>query len=92
MHAVFVHKPGEWYLYRHTGKLYYWPDVDLDNAEFRAPVLNELLRFEGADHVEKQGDVQYGEVEQVLNELLRYQRDAEKQERVRVQYSDMERK
>ena len=26
-------QPGEWYLDRHTGNLYYWPVDDLDNAE-----------------------------------------------------------
>ena len=83
-------QPGEWYLDRHTGELYYWPTTDLNNAEFRAPVLNELLRFEGEDDVEKQENVQYGEVEKVLNELLRYQGDVEKQKN--VQYGDIEKK
>ncbi len=50
-------KQGEWYLDRHTGELYYWPDVDLESAEFRAPVLNELLRFEG--DVEAKEHIQY---------------------------------
>ncbi|MFC1739698.1 right-handed parallel beta-helix repeat-containing protein [Planctomycetota bacterium] len=50
-------KPGEWYVDRHAGKLYYWPDGDLDNAELRAPLLNELVRFEG--EVEKKDHVQY---------------------------------
>ncbi len=40
-------QPGEWYLDRHTGELYYWPVDDLENAELKAPVLNELVRFEG---------------------------------------------
>ncbi len=40
-------REGEWYLDRHTGKLYYWPEGDLGDAELRAPVLNELVRFEG---------------------------------------------
>lgn len=45
-------EPGEWYLDRHEGKLYYWPPeticpCDLENAEIRAPILNELVRFEG---------------------------------------------
>jgi hypothetical protein len=53
--------PGEWYLDRHEGKLYYWPSEavcpdDLENADLRAPILNELLRFEGSvennDYVE----------------------------------------
>ncbi len=47
-------RPGEWYLERSTGKLYYWPDGDLDNAELRAPLLNELIRFEG--DVDKKDD------------------------------------
>jgi len=44
--------PGEWYLDKQEGKLYYWPSEavcpdDLENADLRAPVLNELVRFEG---------------------------------------------
>ncbi|MCB7129597.1 MAG: right-handed parallel beta-helix repeat-containing protein [Candidatus Brocadiales bacterium] len=38
---------GEWYLDRHTGELYYWPPGDLKDAELRAPVLKELVRFAG---------------------------------------------
>ncbi len=83
-------QPGEWYLDRHTGNLYYWPTADLNDAEFRAPVLNELLRFEGEDDVEKQEHLQYGEVEKILNELLRHQGDVEKQKQ--VQFGDVEKK
>ena len=50
-------QPGEWYLERNTGNLYYWPNVDLDDAEFRAPVLSELFRIEG--DVDKKDYVQY---------------------------------
>lgn len=41
--------PGEWYLDRHSGTLYYWPmpDEDLAKAEVIAPVLSHLFRFEG---------------------------------------------
>jgi hypothetical protein len=41
--------PGEWYLDRQTGKLYYWPLVGEDptKAEVVAPVLQELVRFDG---------------------------------------------
>jgi hypothetical protein len=41
--------PGEWYLDRVTGELYYWPlmDEDIRYSEVIAPVLRELLRFEG---------------------------------------------
>ncbi len=50
-------QPGEWYLDRHTGELYYWPPSDLEKAELRAPVLNEIVRFEG--DVEGNNHVQY---------------------------------
>ena len=38
---------GEWYLDRHTGQLFYWPAEESKLSELRAPVLNELLRFDG---------------------------------------------
>ncbi len=41
--------PGEWYLDRLSGKLYYWPmpGEDMQRAEVIAPVLTELARFQG---------------------------------------------
>lgn len=72
-------QPGEWYLDQHTGQLYYWPVGDLKNAEFRVPVLNELLRFEGEENIEREQDLQYGDVEKVMNELLRHEGEAEDQ-------------
>ena len=41
--------PGEWYLHQDSGTLYYWPlpGEDMTTAEVVAPVLGELLRFEG---------------------------------------------
>ena len=41
--------PGEWYLNRQTGKLYYYPveGEDLTAAEVIAPVLTQLVAFEG---------------------------------------------
>ena len=41
--------PGEWYLDRQSGKLYYWPlaGEDMTEAEVVAPVLQELVRFDG---------------------------------------------
>ena len=41
--------PGEWYLDRQTGVLTYWPrrGEDLATAECIAPVLTELVRFDG---------------------------------------------
>ncbi|MEM2885611.1 MAG: right-handed parallel beta-helix repeat-containing protein, partial [Thermoproteota archaeon] len=42
-------EPGEWYLDRASGKLYYlpMPGEDLGGAEVVAPVLPQLLRLEG---------------------------------------------
>jgi parallel beta-helix repeat protein len=41
--------PGEWYLDRRTGTLYYWPmpGEDMTRAEVIAPLLTELVRFQG---------------------------------------------
>ena len=41
--------PGEWYLDRQTGVLTYWPleGEDMTTAECIAPVLTELVRFQG---------------------------------------------
>jgi len=42
--------PGEWYLDRKTGTLYYWPlpGQDMEEAEVFAPRLADLVRFEGS--------------------------------------------
>jgi len=42
-------RPGEWYLDRDSGILYYWPvpGEDMREAEVIAPALKELVRFEG---------------------------------------------
>ena len=48
---------GEWYLERPTGQLFYWPAEESKLSELRAPVLNELLRFEG--DVEGKNHVEY---------------------------------
>lgn len=42
-------QPGEWYLERATGTLFYWPLPGQDMAKVQAiaPVLTELVRFEG---------------------------------------------
>ena len=41
--------PGEWYLDQGSGTLFYWPlpGEDMTRAEVVAPVLGELLRFDG---------------------------------------------
>lgn len=46
--------PGEWYLDRATGTLYFWPpdDVDLEQAEVLVSVLEEpLIQANGASHI-----------------------------------------
>lgn len=42
-----VQQPGDWYLDRQTGNLYYWPIAPIEELEIIAPVLNELVRFKG---------------------------------------------
>ncbi len=41
--------PGEWYLDQQTGKCYYYPfpDEKISSAEIYAPVIPQLIRFEG---------------------------------------------
>jgi len=45
----FLDAPGEWYLKRDTGTLYYWPlpGEQLAESEVIAPILHCLMRFEG---------------------------------------------
>lgn len=50
-------RPGQWYLDGQAGELYYWPTGDLSRAEVVAPVLEQLLRFEGS--VEQGNYVEY---------------------------------
>jgi len=42
-----LQRPGEWYLDSRAGKLYWWPTCDLASAEVVAPVLTQLVRFDG---------------------------------------------
>ena len=46
-------QPGEWYLDKHTGKLYYWPVDTSQVLQLRAPVLNQIIRFEGNEEEEE---------------------------------------
>jgi len=52
-------KPGDWYLNRETGILYYWPmpDEDMTKVEAIAPAVEQLVRFEG--NVDANEFVQY---------------------------------
>ena len=54
-----LQNPGEWYLDKNTGELYYWPDGDIGESEIIAPVLNQLIRFEGGL---KESHIQYIEI------------------------------
>ncbi|MFC1713994.1 right-handed parallel beta-helix repeat-containing protein [Candidatus Poribacteria bacterium] len=42
-----LEQPGDWYLDTHTGEIYYWPIGDVEELDMVAPVLNQLIRFEG---------------------------------------------
>lgn len=44
-----LNQPGEWYLDRHAGKLYYWPrpGESLKNTVAIAPQLTQVLRLQG---------------------------------------------
>ena len=45
--------PGEWYLDRHKGLLYYMPmpGENMETADVLAPVTKEFIRFEGASNM-----------------------------------------
>ena len=49
--------PGEWYLDRAAGKLYYWPlpGEDLTKVEVIAPVLAQVVRLENVERVRFRG-------------------------------------
>ncbi|MCS7222703.1 MAG: right-handed parallel beta-helix repeat-containing protein [Anaerolineae bacterium] len=51
--------PGEWFLDRESGKLYYWPlpYEDLNQVQIIAPVLTQVMRMEGEPR--KDGWVEY---------------------------------
>ncbi len=54
-----LNSPGEWYLDRRTGLLYYWPlpQEDMEKAEVIVPRLPQLVIFEG--DFERKKPVQY---------------------------------
>lgn len=46
-------EPGEWYLDRATGRLYWWrPDAD---AHARVSIASQLVTLDGVDHIELHG-------------------------------------
>lgn len=48
-------EPGEWYLDRDTGILYLWPPTDLTTVEVAISVGRQILRVDGARHLNLQG-------------------------------------
>ena len=47
--------PGEWYLDRPTGMLYFWPPAPLDRGKTLVSVLPRLVSMAGVSHVTIQG-------------------------------------
>ena len=45
----FLDEPGEWYLDRRAGKVYYWPksNENIQSADVRVPVLETLVKMQG---------------------------------------------
>jgi hypothetical protein len=48
-------KPGEWYLDRQTGILYFWPPKPIEKGRAIVSVLNNLVEMSGVSHVAIQG-------------------------------------
>ncbi|MBW7992654.1 MAG: right-handed parallel beta-helix repeat-containing protein [Planctomycetes bacterium] len=48
-------RPGEWYLDRETGILYFWPPKQIDKGRAVVSVLNTLVEMSGVSHVAIQG-------------------------------------
>lgn len=47
--------PGEWYLDRQTGILYFWPPKPIDEGRVVVSVLDTLVTLEGVSHVTVRG-------------------------------------
>jgi hypothetical protein len=47
--------PGEWYLDRDTGTLYFWPPAPLGDTDIEVSVLRSVVDIEGASHVRLEG-------------------------------------
>ena len=48
-------RPGEWYLDRSSGILYFWPPAPLDQGKTLVSVMPHLVRMKGASHVTLRG-------------------------------------
>ena len=47
--------PGEWYVDRDSGTLYFWPPTPIAGSDAVVSVVRDLLRFEGCSHVTLRG-------------------------------------
>lgn len=48
-------QPGEWYLDRQAGILYFWPPAPIQPADVTVSVLRDPITFENASHITLQG-------------------------------------
>ncbi|MBN1818280.1 MAG: right-handed parallel beta-helix repeat-containing protein [Sedimentisphaerales bacterium] len=50
-------RPGQWYLDRTAGRVYYWPlpDEDIKTVRMIAPTMETMIRLDGAEDVEIRG-------------------------------------
>lgn len=49
--------PGEWYLDARTDTLYFWPPADIAESEVVVPVVDNVVRMDGAAHITLRGFV-----------------------------------
>ena len=50
-----IDQPGEWYLDRDTGTLYFWPPAAIEKGRATVSVLSNLVTMTGASHVSFRG-------------------------------------
>ena len=48
-------QPGEWYLDRETGVLYFWPPASIKDGQPTVSVIETLVKMEGVEHVTFRG-------------------------------------
>ena len=48
-------QPGEWYLDRGTGQLYFWPPSQIGAEDVEVSIANNLLVIDGANHINISG-------------------------------------
>ena len=49
----YLDEPGEWCFNSLEGRIYIWPEGPLDEADIRAPYLQEFIKIEGVEDKEK---------------------------------------